>query len=83
MISVILACNIREASQYLCLTETAAPLSRSLINADVQRERERGVCMLGKKDLARQYTSEYQKLKVWASPKDLLLGTFLEGKKSR
>ncbi len=47
--SAIFACKIREATSSI-LTGSAAPLCRSMNRAE--REREGGVCALGKQDLA-------------------------------
>ncbi len=46
--SVIFACKIREATSSI-LTESAAPLCRSMSR---EREREGGVCVLWKQDIA-------------------------------
>ncbi len=79
MISAILACKIREVTQYLCLTESAAPLRRSLNNADAQRERKMCARWDNKTLRSCGSTSESQKRnKVWANPKDLSLGAFLK-----
>ncbi len=74
MISAIRAHKIREAT-YLCLTESAAPLRLSLNNADAQRERERGVRVLGKQDLA--LMQQYRRV----SETKLGLDVCLKGKK--
>ncbi len=79
MISAILACKIRQAKYYMCLTESTAPLCRALNRADAQREskrlrekeRERGVRTLWQQDLTRQ-SRQFSEIR---------LGCFFEGKK--